>query len=76
MHGLSNILELIIATFLYLIYHQRARKTNLFHMRGGRFHAGNTLCTFNLEAVIWLAFQLKVHNRIPESYPPPLGYIL
>ena len=45
MHGFSNILELI-ATFLYSIYHQRAGKTNLFHMRGGRFHAGNTLCTF------------------------------
>ena len=35
------------ATFLYSIYHQRAGKTNLFHMKGGRFHAGNTLCTFN-----------------------------
>ena len=32
------------ATFLYSIYHQRAGKTNLFHMRGGRFQAGNTLC--------------------------------
>ena len=44
-HGLSNILKLQ-ATFLYSIYHQRAGKTNLFHMRGVRFHAGNTLCTF------------------------------
>ena len=44
-HGLSNILKLQ-AMFLYSIYHQRAGKTNLFHMRGGRFHAGNTLCTF------------------------------
>ena len=44
-HGLSNILKQQ-ATFLYSIYHQRAGKTNLFHMRGGRFHAGNTLCTF------------------------------
>ena len=33
---------LLQATFLYSIYHQRAGKTNLFHMRGGRFHAGNT----------------------------------
>ena len=40
-HSLSNILKLQ-ATFLYSIYHQRAGKTNLFHMRGGRFHAGNT----------------------------------
>ena len=38
-HGLSNILKLQ-ETFLY-------SKTNLFHMRGGLFHAGNTLCTFN-----------------------------
>ena len=45
-HGLSNILKLQ-ATFLYSIYHQRAGKTNLFHTRGGRVHAGNTLCTFN-----------------------------
>ena len=40
-HGLSNIEELQ-ATFLYSIYHQRAGQTNLFHMCGGRFHAGNT----------------------------------
>ena len=39
-HGLSNILKLQ-ATFLYSIYHQRVGKTKLFHMRGGRFHAGN-----------------------------------
>ena len=45
-HGLSNILKLQ-ATFLYAIYHQRAGKTNLFHMRGGQFHAGNMLCTFD-----------------------------
>ena len=42
-HGLLNILKLQ-ATFLYSIYHQRACKINLFHMRGGRFYAGNTLC--------------------------------
>ena len=41
MHSLSNILKLQ-ATFLYSIYHQRAGKTNLCHMRGGQFHAGNT----------------------------------
>ena len=35
-HGLSNILKLQ-ATFLYSIYHQRAGKTNLFHMRGVDF---------------------------------------
>ena len=32
-------------------YHQQADKTNLFHMRGGRFHAGNTLCTFKFNRV-------------------------
>ena len=32
--------------FLYSIYHQRAGNTNRFHMRGGRFHAENTLCIF------------------------------
>ena len=46
-HSLSKILKLQ-ATFLYSIYHQRAGKTNLFHMRGGRFHAFNTWCTFNV----------------------------
>ena len=33
----------------YSIYHQRAGKTNLFHMRGCQFHAFNTWCTFNLK---------------------------
>ena len=46
-HGLSNILKLQ-AKFLYSIYHQRADKTNLFHMRGGRFHAFNTWCSFKV----------------------------
>ena len=36
------------------IYHQRAGKTNLFHMRGGRFHAGNTLCTFKRVCLLLL----------------------
>ena len=49
-HGLSNILKLQ-AMSLYSSYHQRAGKTNLFHMRGGPFHAGNTLCTFKCVAV-------------------------
>ena len=49
-HSLSNILKLQ-ATFLYSMYHQRTGKTNLFHMRGGQFHAGNTLCTFNLTSI-------------------------
>ena len=31
----------------YPIGVKQAGKTNLFHMRRGRFHAGNTLCTFN-----------------------------
>ena len=53
-HGLSNILKLQ-ATFLYAIYHQRPCKTNLFHMTGGRFHAGNTLYTFtSLFAIVSL----------------------
>ena len=58
-HGLSNILNLN-ATFLYSIYHQRAGKTNLFHMRGGRFHAGNTLCTSKY------AQQMRVYGEEPE----------
>ena len=44
-HSLSNILKLQ-ETFLYSIHHQRAGKTNLFHMRGGRIHARNTFCKF------------------------------
>ena len=56
-HGLSNILKLQ-ATFLYSMYHQRAGKTNLFHMRGGRFHDGNSYVGLPLifllqSAVIW-----------------------
>ena len=38
-HGLSNILKLQ-AMFLYLIYHQRAGKTNFFHMRWVDFTLG------------------------------------
>ena len=37
----------IQAAFLYSIYHQRAGKTNLFHMRGVDFIHFNTCCTFN-----------------------------
>ena len=44
-HGISHILKLQ-AAFLYSIYHQRAGTPNLFHMRGGQFHAFNTRCTF------------------------------
>ena len=36
-HSLSNILKLVQAMFLYSIYHQRAGKTILFHMRGVDF---------------------------------------
>ena len=46
-HSLSNILKLQ-AMFLYSIHHQRAGKTNLFHMKGSRFHAFNNWCTFNI----------------------------
>ena len=50
-HDLSNILKLQ-ATFLYSIYHQRAGKTNLFHMRGGRFHAGIHLLRVHLSGIL------------------------
>ena len=46
-YALSNVLKLQ-AAFLYSIYHQRAGKTSLFHMRGVDFTHFNT-CTFNLE---------------------------
>ena len=36
-----------ISVFIYSIYHQRADKTNLFHMRGANFTHFNTCCTFN-----------------------------
>ena len=42
--------------FLYSIYHQRAGKTNLFHMRWGRFHAFNTSrCTYKVytDNLLW-----------------------
>ena len=67
-HGLSNILKLQ-ATFLYSIYHQRAGKTNLFHMRGGRFHAGNMLCTFNMGELRYIS-----HDNIHEFMLVPSGW--
>ena len=45
-HNLSNILK-VQAAFLYSIYHQRAGKANLFHMRGVDFTHFNTCCPFN-----------------------------
>ena len=61
--GLSNILKLQ-ATFLYSIYHPRAGKTNLFHMRGGRFHAANTSCTFKSKFII-MSVSSSNHNCQP-----------
>ena len=58
-HGLSNILKLQ-ATFMYSIYHQRAGKTNLFHMRGGWFLAFNTWCTFKQQ---WILVWLPLSNQ-------------
>ena len=46
-HHLSTILKLQ-AAFLYSIYHQRAGKTSLLHMRGVDFTHFNTCCTFKL----------------------------
>ena len=64
MHGLSNILKLE-STFLYSMYHQGAGKTNLFHMRGGRFQAGNTLCTFNVTPQLLAAYTVTPRYRVP-----------
>ena len=44
-HVLSNIPKLL-AAFLFLVYHQRARKTSLCHMRGVDYTNCNTCCTF------------------------------
>ena len=46
-HDLSNILKVSYAAFMYSIYHQRAGKTNLFHVRAVDFTHFNTCCTFN-----------------------------
>ena len=46
------------------IYHQRAGKTNLFHMRGGRFHAGNTLCTFKRVRLLLLKIYVLFTEHI------------
>ena len=43
-HDLSDMLKLQ-AAFLYSIYHQRAGKPSLFHMRGVDFMHFNTCCT-------------------------------
>ena len=67
MHGLSNILKLQ-ATFLYSIYHQRAGKTNLFHMRGGRFHDGNTLCTFKYDRVLRISVNIATKAFCPMCF--------
>ena len=76
-HSLFNILKLQ-ATFLYSIYDQRAGRTNLFHMRGGRFHAGNTLCrpTFKITKDGASLFNmLYMPLYLPHSYNPDLvGY--
>ena len=77
--GLSNILELI-ATFLYSIYHQRAAKTNLFHVRGGRFHAGNKMSPWRIVSyvldtiIIWGAncfFFWEVHWEVRSDFITP-----
>ena len=59
------------ATFLYSIYHQRAGKTNLSHMRGGRFHAGNIPCPSVLICTGRLTLSLCV-NLHGEADPVPL----
>ena len=46
------------------IYHQRAGKTNLFRMRGGRFHAGNTLCTFKRVRLLLLKIYVLFTEHI------------
>ena len=45
------------SSFLYSIYHQRAGKTSLFHMRGVDFTHFNTYCTFNIiHAIVHLLY--------------------
>ena len=50
-HCLSNILKLQ-AAFLYSIYHPRAGKTSLCHMRGVDLAHFSTCCTFNLTSAV------------------------
>ena len=69
-HGLSNILKLQ-ATFLYSIYHQRVGKTNLFHMRGCRFHVFNTWCTFNTLSLSEDISRAESKPEIPRSFEWP-----
>ena len=57
-HGLSNILKLQ-ATFLYSMYHQRAARTNLFHMRGVDF------------TLLILDVPLKYKSKRQQVEPPP-----
>ena len=64
-HSLSNILKLQ-AAFLYSIYHQQAGKTNLFHMRGGRFHAGKT------GTLPCADYPLTTGDPPPSKMPTPL----
>ena len=68
-HSLSNILKLQ-AMFLYLIYYQRAGKNNLLHMRGGRFHAGNTLCIFKILQLLidCVPFKVIMHCHFPPEF--------
>ena len=70
-HGLSNILKLQ-ARFLYSIYHERAGKSTLFHMRGDWYHAFNTWCTLK---------ESNYKHGCPETYwklswrPLPFGIL-
>ena len=43
------------SSFFNSIFHQRAGKTGLFHMRGVNCTHFNTCCTFNFEKIIKLA---------------------
>ena len=66
-HNLSNILKLQ-ATFLYSIYHQRAGKTSLFHVRGIDFTHFNTCCTFKYALIFQCSIKIHDLSDLKEMY--------
>ena len=64
-HSLSNIfnLQATLLQVFNLSPTSHAGKTNLFHMRGGRFHAGNMLC-------IPLPFKLLTRQSFVDNFVP------
>ena len=63
-NDLSNILKLLQVAILDPIYHQRAGKTSLFHMREVDFTHINTCCTFKEYCFLQIDWWIQTLNRV------------